>query len=123
MSSFRRSIISANTPPTRVNTNPGAVAMKPSTPSQKAELDNCRTSHPWATACIHVPVLERKAPDQNRKKLRYRSARNISLRPRLRSDLAGSFADINNLNNIAREVMQKGTTMSEELSLSLTRDS
>src|SRR5438094_6485501 len=58
--------------------------MNPSTPSHKGELDSCRTSQPCATACIQVPVLERNAPDQNNRKLRCRSARNISPTPRLR---------------------------------------
>src|SRR6058998_1672506 len=59
--------------------------MNASTPNQKGEFDSCSTNHPWATACIHVPVLERKAPDQNRRKLRWRNARNIPPTLRLRS--------------------------------------
>ena len=47
-----------------VRKNPGAVAMNPSRPSQNDESVSCRTSHPCATACIHVPTLERKAPIQ-----------------------------------------------------------
>src|ERR1044072_4814834 len=96
---------SANTPPTKVNTKPGAVAMKRSTPNQEA-LDICSTSQPCATACIHVPVFERKAPDQKRRKLRCRSARNMSLSPRLRSGVVFSSADITNLNNIATALKQ-----------------
>src|SRR5436189_172703 len=63
----------ANTGPiarARVKTNPGAVAINPSTPSQRGEFESCRTSQPWATACIQVPVFERKAPVQNKRKLR-----------------------------------------------------
>src|SRR2546430_16655490 len=101
MSNLRRSNRSANTPPARVSTNPGAVAMNPSTPSQNGELESCRTSQPCATACIQVPVLERKAPDQNSRKLRCRSARNISPTPRLRLSLISKSGDMNNVNNIA----------------------
>src|SRR5438132_10034249 len=86
--------MSANTPPANVRTRPGAVAMNPSTPSQNGEFDNCRTSQPCATACIHVPVFERKAPDQNSRKFRCRSARNISLRPRFGSSLIFSLVDM-----------------------------
>ncbi len=75
--------------------------MNPSTPNQKGEFDSCRTSQPCATACIQVPVLERKAPDQNKRKLRCRSARNISLTPRSRRSLICNSADMNNVNNIA----------------------
>src|SRR6266568_3937754 len=82
MSSFRRSTRSAKTPPASVRTNPGEVAMNPSTPSQKGEFESCNTSQPWATACIQVPVLERNAPDQKSRKLRCRSERNITLTPR-----------------------------------------
>src|SRR5437588_2588673 len=106
MSSLRRSIKSAKTPPASVRINPGAVAMNPSTPSQNGEFESCRTSQPCATACIHVPVFERNAPDQNSRKFRCRSARNISLRPRLRSDLISSRADISILNNIAPSLAQ-----------------
>src|SRR6266446_5817408 len=62
--------------------------MKPSTPSQKGEFDSSKTNQPWATACIHVPVLERKAPDQKSIKLRCRRARNIPPTLRLRSGSA-----------------------------------
>src|SRR5215217_2940247 len=79
-SSRRRSIRSAKTPPSSVRTKPGAVAMNASSPSQNGELVNCNTSHPCATACIHVPTLDRNAPIQKRRKLRWESARNIPLR-------------------------------------------
>src|SRR5215472_12001585 len=50
------------------------VEANPTTPSQKAELVSFSTSQPWATFCIHVPILERKFPAQNRRKSRLRSA-------------------------------------------------
>src|SRR6266850_6641570 len=75
--------------------------MNPSTPSQKGEFDSCSTRYPCATACIQVPVFERKAPDQKSRKLRCRSARNISLRPRSRRASIFGRVDMNNVNNIA----------------------
>src|SRR5213075_2681116 len=45
-------------------------------------------------------MLERKAPDQKRRKLRLRSARNISLTPRSRRISTFSRADMNKFNNI-----------------------
>src|SRR5215470_11771234 len=53
------------------------VEANPTTPSQKAELVSCKTSQPWATFCIQVPMLERKFPAQKRRKSRLRNARAI----------------------------------------------
>ena len=78
--------------------------MKPSTPSQNGEFESDRTSQPWATACIQVPVFERNAPDQNNLKLRWRSARNISLTPRSGRSSSCCRVDMNNLNNIRAAV-------------------
>src|SRR5437660_2065726 len=74
--------------------------MNPSTPSQRGEFDSSKTSHPWATACIQVPVFERKAPDQKSRKLRCRSARNISLTLRLRSGWISICVDMKYVNTI-----------------------
>src|SRR3954465_14510474 len=79
MSRRRRSQRSEKPPARSVDKSPGAVPMKPSTPSQNGELVNFRTSQPCATACIHVPTFERKAPVQKTRKLRCDSARNIPL--------------------------------------------
>src|SRR5438105_4900917 len=75
--------------------------MNPSTPSQRGEFDSSKTSHPWATACIQVPVLERKAPDQKSRKLRCRSARNIPPTLRLRSGSALISVDISILDTMS----------------------
>src|SRR5205809_701109 len=56
--------------------------------------DKVRIIHTCATTCIHVPVLERKAPDQNNRKLRCRSARNISPTSRLRRCSSSSSVGI-----------------------------
>src|ERR1700716_365444 len=83
--------------------------MNPSKPSQKGEFVNCRTSQPCATACIQVPVLDRKAPDQNSRKLRFRRARNISPTPRLRLCSNSSSVDMSKLIPLL-DVRTKGTT-------------
>src|SRR5882724_4870568 len=110
--SFRRSIRSAKTPPANVSSNPGAVDMNPSKPSQNGESVNCKTSQPCATACIHVPVLERNAPDQNNRKLRCRSARNISPTPRLRLCSSSSSVGMIKLIPLVRCSRQCGTDLS-----------
>src|SRR5438309_1598384 len=74
--------------------------MNPSTPSQKGEFDSSKTSQPWATACIQVPVLERKAPDQKSRKLRCRNARNIPPTLRLRSGSTLILVDISILDTM-----------------------
>ncbi len=75
--SLRRLMRSAMTPPSRENASMGALEAKPTTPSQKAGLAgaSCSTSHPMATFCIQVPMLERKLPLQNQRKSRLRRAR------------------------------------------------
>src|SRR5437899_12255952 len=78
--------------------------MNPSTPSQRGEFDSSKTSQPWATACIQVPVLERKAPDQKSRKLRCRSARNIPPTLRLRSGSALISVDISILDTMSSVV-------------------
>src|SRR5215831_2416621 len=57
------------------NNRIGMVEANPTTPSQKGELVSFSTSQPWATFCIHVPMLERKFPAQNKRKSRFLSAR------------------------------------------------
>ncbi len=71
----RLSTRSAMTPPKRVKKRNGIDPAKPTTPSQKAELVSVSTSQPWATFCIHVPMLEGKLPLQKRRKFGLRSAR------------------------------------------------
>ena len=74
-SSFRLFTRSAITPPKSVNKRNGIEPANPTTPSQNAELVSVSTSQPWAIFCIHVPMLERKFPLQNRRKFAWRSAR------------------------------------------------
>src|SRR3954470_673781 len=74
--------------------------MKPSMPNHNDEFESWRTSQPCATACIQVPTLERKAPDQKSRKLRLPNARNISLTPRSRLTSIGCRVDMDKCNNI-----------------------
>jgi len=74
----RLSTRSAITPPNRVKNRNGIAPAKPTTPSQNAELVRVSTSHPWATFCIHVPMLDRKLPPQKSRKLGLRSERSTA---------------------------------------------
>src|SRR5947208_9516275 len=89
--------------------------MNPSKPSQNGELVIDSTSQPCATACIHVPVLDRKAPDQKSRKLRCRSERNITLTPRLRSCSVLISVDISMLITFTRRSRQTWFVHDERL--------
>jgi hypothetical protein len=51
-------------------------------PSNNAEPERRYVSHPIATCCSHVPISDRLWPTKNRRKFRYRSARNVWRRSR-----------------------------------------
>jgi hypothetical protein len=74
---LRRSTRSATAPPKIEKTSIGPVERNPSTPSRNGESVIFSTTHPCATVCIHVPVVDRNAPIHSRRKSRYRSALNV----------------------------------------------
>ncbi len=80
--SRRRSKRSAMAPPAQKKRSVGTVVINPFRPSSQAESVNSRTSHPRATDCIQVPVLERKLPAQKMAKSRCRSERKRRAMPR-----------------------------------------
>src|SRR6516225_7452891 len=64
-------------PPSSEKNNEGTEPRNPFKPSRNGEFVICSTSQPSARFCIHVPMLERKLPDQNKAKSRRRSERNM----------------------------------------------
>ena len=62
--------LSATIPPNRPKIMTGTNWAAATTPSMNGSLVRVRTSQPWATACIQVPISEIIWPDQNSRKLR-----------------------------------------------------
>ena len=78
---WRRSRRSATTPPIIVKRRIGSSLRKVSSPRKNADREPAivRISHACATFCIHVPILDVRAPIQRRRKLRWPSA--AAIRP------------------------------------------
>src|SRR5438046_3114488 len=74
-----RLLRSATTPPKRISPISGTSEAKASRPRRNGECDKLSTSHGCATCCIQLPVLERKLPNQSRRKLRNRKDAKVVL--------------------------------------------